>query len=40
MLDSSKLKEITDDNFKFNENDKVLQMGRKHCGGKMDKLLV
>ena len=33
ILDSSKLKEFADDNFKFNENDrKSIQMGRKHCG--------
>ena len=32
ILDSSKLKEFADDNFKFHENDKVIQMGRKDCG--------
>ena len=32
ILDSSKLKEFADDNFKFHENDRVLQIGRKHCG--------
>ena len=33
ILDSSKLKELADDNFKFDENGKkVLQTGRKHCG--------
>ena len=30
---SSKMKELADDNFKFDENGrKVLQTGRKHCG--------
>ena len=28
----SELKEFADDNFKFDENDKVHQMGRKHWG--------
>ena len=32
ILDSSKLKEFADDNFKFDENDKVIQTGRKHSG--------
>ena len=33
ILDSSKLKVFADDNFKFDENgQRVLQMGRKHCG--------
>ena len=32
ILDSSKLKEFADDNFKFDENEKVIQTGRKHCG--------
>ena len=33
ILDSSKLKEIADDNFKFDKNGgKGLQTGRKHCG--------
>ena len=31
-LDSSKLKEFADDNFKFDENGKVIQTGRKQCG--------
>ena len=32
-LDPSKLKEFAEDNFKFDEKwQKVLQMGRKHCG--------
>ena len=30
ILDSSKLKEFADDNFKFGENDKVLKTRRKH----------
>ena len=28
----SKLKEFADDNFKFEENGKVIKTGRKHCG--------
>ena len=33
ILDSSKLKELADDNFKSDENGrKSIQMGRKHCG--------
>ena len=33
ILDSSKLKELADDDFKFDENArKSIQMGRKHCG--------
>ena len=34
ILDSSKLKEFADDNFKFDKKkrQKVLQAGRKHCG--------
>ena len=32
ILHSSKLKEFADDNFKFDENGRVIQMGRKHCG--------
>ena len=33
MLDSPKLKELADDNFKFDENGrKSIQMGGKHCG--------
>ena len=32
ILDSSKLKEFADDNFKFDENDKVIRMGRKRVG--------
>ena len=33
FLDSSKLNELADDNFKFDEDRlKVLQIGRKHCG--------
>ena len=33
ILDSSKLKEVADDNFKFDEKlQKVLQTGRKQCG--------
>ena len=40
ILDSSKVKELADDNFKFDKNGrKVLQMGRKYCGEK-EKLLV
>ena len=32
-LDSSKLKEFADDNFKFDENGrKSIRIGRKHCG--------
>ena len=30
--ENSKLKAFADDNSKFDENDKVLQAGRKHCG--------
>ena len=31
--DSSRLKEVADDNFKFDDNGKkVIQMDRKHCG--------
>ena len=33
ILDSSKLKEFANDNFKFDKKwQKVIQMGRKHCG--------
>ena len=35
ILDPSKLKEFADDNFKFDENEKVekvIQTDRKHCG--------
>ena len=31
ILDSSKPKEFADNNFKFDGNDEVLQMGKKHC---------
>ena len=31
-LYASKPKEFADDNFKFDENVKVLQMGKKYCG--------
>ena len=31
ILDSSKLKEFADKNFKFDENGRVLQMGRKRA---------
>ena len=34
ILDSSKLKEIADDNFKRRKWKKAIQTGRKHCGGK------
>ena len=35
ILDSSKLKEFANDNFKFDKKwQKVIQMGRKHCGKK------
>ena len=35
ILDSSKLKDLTDNNFKFDENDsKSIQMGRKTLWGK------
>ena len=30
ILDSSKLKHFADDNFKFDENGRVIQTGRKH----------
>ena len=36
ILDSSKLKEFADNNFKFDENDKVLQTDRKHCGKRIN----
>ena len=40
ILDSSKLKEFADDNFKFYENGKkVIQTGRKHCGKRRNCLL-
>ena len=32
ILDASKLKEFADDDFKFDENGRVFQMVRKHCG--------
>ena len=33
ILDSSKLKGFTDDNFKFDEKwQRAIQTGRKHCG--------
>ena len=36
ISDPSKLKELADDNFKFDKNgikwNKVIQTGRKHCG--------
>ena len=33
VKDSSKLKELADDNFRFDENStKSIQMGRKYCG--------
>jgi hypothetical protein len=36
ILDSSKLKEFADDNFKFDENGKkAIQTGRKHCGKRL-----
>ena len=38
ILDSSKLKEFADDNFKFNENGRVLHTVRKHW--EKEKLLV
>ena len=39
ILDSSKLKEFADDNFKLDEKDKVLQTGRKQCGQRRNCLL-
>ena len=39
ILVSSKMTEVADDNFKFDETDKVLQRGRKHCGKKRNCLL-
>ena len=40
ILDSSKLKEFADDNFKFDEDlQKVIQTGRKHCGKRRNCLL-
>ena len=40
ILDSSKLKEFADENFKFDANGrKSIQMGRKHCGESRNCLL-
>ena len=40
ILESSKLKEFADDNFKIGENGrKFIQIGRKHCGKKRNCLL-
>ena len=39
LFQSSKLKEFADDSFKFDENDKFHQMGRKHCGKRRNCLL-
>ena len=39
ILDASKLKEFKEDNFKFDENCKVLQTGRKLCGKRRNCLL-
>ena len=40
VLDSSKLKEFADDNFKYDENGRMfIQMGRKHFGKRRKCLL-
>ena len=40
ILATSKLKDLADTNFKFNENGlRVLHTGRKHCGKKRNCLL-
>ena len=39
FLDLSKLKEFTDNTFKFNENSRKFSKGRKNCG-KKEKLLI
>ena len=39
FLDLSKLKEVADNTFKFNENSRKFSKGRKHSG-KKEKLLI
>ena len=36
ILDSSKLKEFADDNFKFDENGRVFEGDRKYCGKRIN----